>query len=159
MTNLTITYFVHGTTIDNESGIATGWLPGELSPLGVNQCRELKRLVSGNKFDAVISSDLRRAVDSAKIASENFELHQDARLRECNYGDFNGRNSALIDSMAKKCIANPFPNGESYTQVEFRVRSLLKDLRISYSGRNVAFVAHKYHECHVIDYLSSESAR
>jgi len=30
-----ITYFVHGTTTDNEQDLATGWLPGELSGCGI----------------------------------------------------------------------------------------------------------------------------
>jgi len=34
-----ITYFVHGTTTDNEAGKATGWLPGELSAVGVPPAR------------------------------------------------------------------------------------------------------------------------
>lgn len=32
-----ITYFVHGTTTDNEQDLATGWLPGELSGKGIEQ--------------------------------------------------------------------------------------------------------------------------
>lgn len=28
---MTITYFVHSITTDNEKGLATGWLPGELA--------------------------------------------------------------------------------------------------------------------------------
>ncbi len=40
-----ITYFVHGTTIDNETGLATGWAGGELSELGVKQAKDLGGLV------------------------------------------------------------------------------------------------------------------
>ena len=36
-----ITYFVHGTTTHNEMGTAAGWLPGELSNLGIKQSIEL----------------------------------------------------------------------------------------------------------------------
>lgn len=32
--SIKITYFVHGTTIDNEKDLATGWLLGKLSQLG-----------------------------------------------------------------------------------------------------------------------------
>ena len=35
-----ITYFVHVTTTDNEQDLATGWLPGELSELGVKQAKD-----------------------------------------------------------------------------------------------------------------------
>jgi len=38
---LELVYETHSTTLDNEAGIATGWLPGELSETGRRQAREL----------------------------------------------------------------------------------------------------------------------
>jgi alpha-ribazole phosphatase/probable phosphoglycerate mutase len=75
-----ITYFVHGTTIDNEKGISSRWSPGKLSKLGRKQCVELRELIKEKKFDVVFCSDLKRAVDSAKLIFGNI---QDERLREC----------------------------------------------------------------------------
>ena len=49
-----ITYFVHGTTTHNEMGIAAGWLPGELSNLGIKQSIELGNIVSNKKFDVIL---------------------------------------------------------------------------------------------------------
>ena len=77
-----ITYFVHGTTTDNENGISTGWNQGDLSELGKRQSMELKNLIKGEKFDVVFSSDLERAVDSANLAFGR--CIQDKGLRECN---------------------------------------------------------------------------
>ena len=57
-----ITYFVHGTTTDNEKGLATGWMPGELSELGIFQAKELGKLVSNKNFDIVFCSDLKRLI-------------------------------------------------------------------------------------------------
>ena len=62
---LTITYFVRGTTTDNESSLATGWLSGELSERGVEQTKMLGEQVANLKFDVVFCSDLQRAIDSA----------------------------------------------------------------------------------------------
>ena len=45
-----ITYFVHGTTYDNLEHKATGWLPGELSPKGIEQAKALKEKV---KMDSI----------------------------------------------------------------------------------------------------------
>ena len=45
-----ITYFVHSTTTHNEKGTAAGWLPGELSNLGINQSIELGSIVSNIFF-------------------------------------------------------------------------------------------------------------
>lgn len=63
-----ITYFVHGTTTENEQNRATGWLSGELSVVGKQQATELGRLVADKKFDVVFCSDLTRAVDSVERA-------------------------------------------------------------------------------------------
>ena len=139
-----ITYFVHGTTIDNEKGIATGWSPGELSELGKKQSIELKELIKDKTFDVVFCSDLKRAVDSAKLTfSDTTQIIRDKRLRECNYGDLTGADSKTVESLTLEHIDKPFPNGESYKDVEKRIKSFLSDLSKKYSGKNVAVVAHK----------------
>ncbi|MFQ5474682.1 MAG: histidine phosphatase family protein, partial [Candidatus Nanoarchaeia archaeon] len=77
---VTITYFVHGTTTDNEQRIATGWNHGELSELGKKQSVELPSKINEG-FDAVFSSDLKRAVDSAQLSFEGkYTLVIDKRL-------------------------------------------------------------------------------
>ena len=65
-----ITYFVHGTTTDNEKEISSGWHDVELSELGIRQSKELTEKVKDKKFDVVFCSDLKRAVDSAKLSFE-----------------------------------------------------------------------------------------
>ena len=82
-----ITYFVHGTTIDNEKGLSTGWADGELSELGIKQAKELKNQIKNIDFDLMFCSDLKRAVDSANFGFAGFcTIIEDRRLRECNYG-------------------------------------------------------------------------
>ena len=136
-----ITYFVHGTTTDNENGISTGWNQGDLSELGKRQSMELKNLIKGEKFDVVFSSDLERAVDSANLAFGR--CIQDKRLRECNYGDYNGASSGIVERMAEKCVEKSFPNGESYMDVEKRMRSFLDDLKKKYQDKCIAIVSHR----------------
>ena len=138
-----ITYFVHGTTTDNESGKATGWLPGELSDLGVKQSRELGNLVKDSKFDIVICSDLKRAIDSAQLAFDGkYKIIQDSRLREANYGDWNGGDEHFKNDL-NKYISNSFLNGESYKQVESRMSDFLNYLKKEFDGKKVALVAHQ----------------
>src|SRR5262249_34688573 len=85
-----ITYFVHGTTTDNETHLGTGWLGGKLSERGIQQAKELGVQVR-DTFDVFFCSDLKRAMDSAQLGfGEKYEFKTDARLRECNYGDNNG---------------------------------------------------------------------
>ena len=45
-----ITYFVHGTTTDNEEGLSTGQNDGELSELGVKQSKDLPGQVKDKYF-------------------------------------------------------------------------------------------------------------
>ena len=87
-----IIYFVHGTTTDNIEHKATGWMPGELSEKGIKQSIELKKQIKLDEIDLVISSDLKRAIDSAQYVFKDLkEILHDKRIRECNYGDLNGR--------------------------------------------------------------------
>jgi broad specificity phosphatase PhoE len=56
------------TSEDNETGIATGWLPGRLSDIGRQQARELGARRRADRPVAVFTSDLSRAVETAEIA-------------------------------------------------------------------------------------------
>jgi broad specificity phosphatase PhoE len=137
-----ITYFVHGTCVENERGIAIGWSPGHLSELGLRQSRELGELVRGRRFDAVYSSDLKRAVDTARIAFSGSPVILDKRLRELNYGDLNGADRTRVVPHLLEHVSKPFPSGESYTDVRDRMQDLLNDLLATHAGRRVAFVSH-----------------
>ncbi len=139
-----ITYFVHGTTTDNERDISSGWSDVELSDLGVEQSKELRLQIKDKKFDAVFCSDLKRAVHSAELAFKGVApIFQDARLRECNYGEFNGQPSEIVEPMQEEKILERFPGGESYEDVKNRVADFLKFLKERYYGKHVAIVAHK----------------
>ncbi len=139
-----ITFFAHGTTTDNENGISTGWDHGELSNLGVEQSKKLKELIKDKKFDVVFCSDLKRSVDSTKPTfGKSVPIIKDKRLRECNYGDLNGAKSDIVGPLAEKSIDKPFPKGESYKEVEKRIRGFLEYLLKKYNGKSVAIVAHK----------------
>ncbi len=138
-----ITYFVHGTTSDNETKRATGWLPGELSELGAQQAAELPNQISDNSFEIVFCSDLGRAIDSARLGFGNtHEIVIDKRLREANYGEYNGKKHMFKETMAD-FVSEPFPDGESYEDVEARMRDFLDMLRVNYSGKHIAIVAHE----------------
>jgi len=138
-----ITYFVHGTTTDNEQGLATGWLPWELSELGISQSKELRNLASHTTFDFVLCSDLKRAVDSAELVfAPDYPILQDTRLRECNYGKFNGSPEKFKESM-NMFINVPFLQGESYKDVEKRMRDLCQFLKENYDNKHIALVAHQ----------------
>ena len=139
-----ITYFVHGTTTDNEHQISSGWFDAELSELGVQQSIALKEKIADKKFDVVFCSDLKRAFDSAKLTFDGtVPILIDARLRECNYGTFNAQPSSIVEPMQEKMIIEKFPHGESYEDVKTRLANFLDFLKQNYEGKHVAIVAHK----------------
>jgi broad specificity phosphatase PhoE len=141
---LHITYFVHGTTTDNEKGLATGWLPGELSEVGIKQARELGKRVADKRFDVVFCSDLKRAVDSAELGfAGKCEILQDNRLRECNYGGFTGKPLEHFKDKLIDFVEKPFPGGESYKDVEKRIASFIDFLKKKYGEKHVAIIAHQ----------------
>jgi len=139
-----ITYFVHGTTIDNQKEISSGWFDVELSELGIKQSIDLKNQIKDKKIYVVFCSDLKRAVDSAKLTFEGqVEIIQDSRLRECNYGKYNAGPSSVVEPLQEKNIIKRFPDGESYEDVKKRIQDFLNFLKQNYDGKHVAIVAHK----------------
>ena len=139
-----ITYFVHGTTTDNKNEISSGWKDVELSELGVKQSKELTQQTKDIKFDVVFCSDLKRTIQSAKLTWEGkYKIIPDKRLRECNYGDFNGKPSSVVEPLQEKSIYTPMPNGESYEMVKDRVQDFLNSIKNKYDGKHIAIVAHK----------------
>lgn len=135
-----IIYYVHGTTYDNVSKCASGWKDVELNDLGKEQAVNLGKNTP-YKFDLLFTSDLTRAKESAKLAFPNFKSISDSRLRECNYGDFDGRNKSLVKY--EKHIKEPFPNGESLKDVEIRVKDFINYIKENYPDKRVGIIAHR----------------
>lgn len=134
-------YETHAITVDNETGIATGWLPGELSRSG----RELAKEMGARRrdVDVVYSSDLRRAVQTAEIAFDGGkEIRLDSRLRECDYGIYNGRPVSEVAMLRSRYIDAPWPGGQSYRQVVAETAGFLEDLSKQWQGMVVLVIAH-----------------
>ncbi|NMB91648.1 histidine phosphatase family protein [candidate division WWE3 bacterium] len=142
--SVNITYFVHGTTNDNLNDVSSGWSDAELSQKGVRQSIDLRKQIKDKKFDVVFCSDLKRAVKSAEITfKDRVPIIKEWLLRECNYGDYNGMPSRIVEPIQEKCITERFPNGESYEDVKLRMEIFLNELEKKYDGKNVAIVAHR----------------
>ncbi|TDC08071.1 histidine phosphatase family protein [Nonomuraea longispora] len=135
-------YEAHSTTVDNETGIATGWLPGELSSLGRAQAVELG--ARRRKVDVVYSSDLRRSVQTAEIAfgGTGKEIKLDRRLRECDYGIHNGRPVSEVAALRSRYVDTPWPGGQSYRQVVAETAAFLRDVMGEWQRGTVLVVAH-----------------
>lgn len=131
-----LVYETHATTEDNEKGIATGWMPGRLSPAGRAQAAELGRRRWNDGLAAVFVSDLDRAVDTAAIAFSGLAtpIRQDKRLRECNYGELDGCPVEMLATMRGLHIDRSFPGGQSYRQMVETTESFLQDVKDRWDG-------------------------
>ena len=141
---VTIIFEPHGTTFDNEVHLASGHYDVDLTPLGERQSMEMGERYKDDNFDVIFCSDLKRAYRSAAIGfGTKFPIIRDARLRECDYGDFTRRPSAEVDPEKPKRITTPFPNGESYEQSTARMRRFLEELLRAYDGKRIMVIGHR----------------
>lgn len=141
----TIVFEAHGTTFDNEAHLSSGWNDVELSGLGIQQSAELGERYKDVHFDAIFTSNLKRAYDTGMIAfgMTQIPIIQDERLRECNYGDFTQESSEVVDKEKPQRIDTPFPNGESYEQTTARMKSFLEYLLLNYKDKRVMVIGHR----------------
>lgn len=142
---ITIIFEAHSTTLDNEAHRASGWVDVDFSELGNKQTIELKDRYKDKKLDAIFTSDLQRAVKSGvPLANElKIPLYPDSRLRECNYGDFDGADKSVVDTQKQDRISEPFPNGESYEDCMKRMSSFVDYLAENFDGQTVMVIGHR----------------
>ena len=142
---ITIYFQGHARTLDIERGIASGHFDVALAESGRKQAAEEYRPVyDGIQFDAAFTSDTQRAYETAQImlAGRDVPIMQDARLRECDYGDMTGSSRAEVEATRPQHITKPFPNGESYDQVMRRMQSFVDELAKDNDGKTVLVIGH-----------------
>ena len=142
---ITIYFEGHALTSDNEANLASGHNDVSLSDGGRSQAAgEKKQRYKDLGIDTIFTSDLRRAYDTAKLMFEgrNIPIFQDARLRECDYGDLTQRPRTEMKAVRAESISNPFPNGESLQQVMDRMRNFIDDLSPNYRDQSILIIGH-----------------
>jgi 2,3-bisphosphoglycerate-dependent phosphoglycerate mutase len=139
-----VVFETHSWSVDNDRGLATGWLPGALSERGRGLAKELGERRRDDGLAAVFCSDLARARETAEIAFDGsgLPLLLDWRLRECDYGQLNGAPATEVHAQRDAHLVKPFPGGESWTEALDRVGGFLHDLSRRWSGRRVLVIGH-----------------
>lgn len=64
----------------------------------------------------------------------------DSRLRECDYGELTQQKATWN---LEDFVEEPYPGGESYRDVEERMRSFLEHLEEKHQGEHIAILAHQ----------------
>ncbi|MGH3319821.1 MAG: bifunctional RNase H/acid phosphatase [Streptosporangiaceae bacterium] len=122
-----------------------------LNTLGTSQARAAGERLGGRAFDAVVSSPLRRAYDTAHVvaAALAMPVEVDEGLRETDFGAWEGFTFAEVrerwpDELAA-WLADPGvapPGGESFTETARRVEKSRETLLVRHQGETVLVVSH-----------------
>lgn len=139
-----IIFETHSISEDNERSIASGWNHSCLSERGKLLARELGERRREDNIDAIFTSDLERAVETARIAFENVSapIFLDWRLRECNYGALNGQPAKIVHGERRKYLDAPYPNGESWRQAVARVCRFFGDIELLQRHARILIIGH-----------------
>jgi broad specificity phosphatase PhoE len=139
-----IVFETHSWSEDNERGVASGWRDPPLSPRGRMAARALGARRRNDGIVALFSSDLRRAMETAHIACEgaSIPLFCDWRLRECNYGDWNGAPVTQLHPSRRHYLDISYPGGESWRAAVQRVGRALDDIARYWPDERVLVIGH-----------------
>jgi broad specificity phosphatase PhoE len=131
----------HGETDWNREGRWQGWADPPLNDLGRSQARELAEQLRATPFDAVYSSDLARAVETAEIlaADHGVPIVLDRDLREIDIGSWSGLTRAEI---MERFPDGKRPDGETHEQQATRVRAAVTRIAKAHPGGRVLVVGH-----------------
>lgn len=157
----------HGQTDWNLDRKIHGSTDIPLNENGQMQAKNVAEDISKLKINRIISSDLSRAKETAEIINEKIgaSIKLDKRLREVNYGDFEGKPvESFTEEMWDEFNKNPEKsNGESRVNVYKRIKSFFDELEsdegntliVTHSGalRMMLYYANNKEEFNMKDYI------
>ncbi|AXA36016.1 MAG: histidine phosphatase family protein [Candidatus Hydrogenedentota bacterium] len=143
----------HGQTQWNVQKRWQGWLDSPLTEEGKAQARDAQAALSGIELAAAYASDVGRAIHTAEILLEGCRvpLRLDRRLRERNYGAYEGRTAEELDRLYPNTRYKDVggsreawrpPLGEPLSEVRTRVEAALREIVNRHLGENVLVVTH-----------------
>ena len=155
MTTRAATRFIvvrHGETEWNVAGRVQGHKDSPLTARGLAQAEALADRLARERFDALVASDLGRALKTAAAigARSALEVMPDPRVRERSFGEGEGLDYDEIDRrwpdvFIRTGTTDPdraIPGGETRRQFHERVRAAFVALASEHAGRRVAVVSH-----------------
>ncbi len=144
----------HGQTDWNLDGRYQGQSDVPLNAAGLDQAAAFAASLCGQHFDALYSSDLARACQTAQViaACTGLPVRTDPRLREINQGEWQGRTLDEIkgiyneSAQARRVTIDPVtaraPGGESVWEVSQRMAQAADDIASRCPSGRVLVVSH-----------------
>ena len=128
----------HGETEANAHRRISGWTNVNLTSIGIAQARAVRAKLNGTDFDSVWSSDLQRAIDTAKLAYGAAQV--DRRIREMHFGEledlhWEDADPRLTASLLAFDGFHP-PGGENLDEFRQRLLGFIDELPV---GRHLLF--------------------
>src|SRR3989344_3902247 len=142
----------HGEALSNVREVMSCWpekFENLLTGLGREMIKVAAETLNKKGIDLIFASDVLRTKQTAEIVSEklNLPVNFDKRLREVDFGSFNGKAVLELDEYFKKesdRIKNSIPGGESYEKILKRINDFLKEIDSKYQGKNILVVTHGF---------------
>lgn len=138
---LKIYIFRHGQTEFNRDGKFTGYLDSKLDKKGFDDAKIIAERLKTRKFQVAFHTSLKRSVETLKEVlighKECKRIMVDDRMIERGYGDLQGKTHLEVvrkygykkyDLWHRGFNVRP-PKGESFADVEKRVKDFINDLR------------------------------
>ena len=142
----------HGETEFNVAGRWQGQSDSPLTERGLAQARELARALAGEPIAAVYSSDLGRAVTTARevAALHGLEVTTEPRLREIDVGGFTGKDRAEIEASYPGAHATwvnrpaslRLPAGETLAEAQARALAFISQRMPDHPDQTIVIIAH-----------------
>ena len=129
----------HGESEYNAKGIIQGHIDTYLTAKGIVQAKLAGEFLKIFNIQKIYTSDLRRAYQTATIIGDilGIEPQVDERIREMNFGDWEGRsydeifisNKEEWEKWLKNPVACPLPSQEEFHKFEERIKDFLNDIK------------------------------
>ncbi|MEW6182785.1 MAG: alpha-ribazole phosphatase [Bacillota bacterium] len=142
----------HGETIWNHALRYQGHADVALNERGIRQAEALAERLGVERFAAFFSSDLCRALDSARIIARPHggRVKTLSALREIDFGEWEGLTrdeiKARFPEVSKQWWTRPYstrlPGGETLSEVAARAVGALKQIAASHKDEQVVVVSH-----------------
>jgi broad specificity phosphatase PhoE len=142
----------HGETDWNREGRFMGRTDLPLNMAGLAQAETAAASLRGQKLDAIYTSDLQRARQTAEIVARavGAPVIPDARLREIDQGEWEGKlfsriletDAEIFARRRREPLDTTAPGGESVRQIQARLLPLLDEIARRHPRGRVALVSH-----------------